>query len=62
MGELREYLRDERVLTIIKLQLKAGYINIHNYVDKNIQPVKGTLQGSIISPLLANIYFNIMDK
>lgn len=62
MGELREYLRDERVLTIIKLQLKAGYINIHNYVDKNIQPVKGTPQGSIISPLLANIYFNIMDK
>ena len=60
--ELKTHIRDNFAITIIKLQLKAGYVNIHNLIDKNIQSFKGTPQGSILSPLLANIYFNILDK
>ncbi len=50
-------ITDKRVIAIIKQMLKAGYIElgIHEMTDK------GTVQGGIISPLLANIYLNNFD-
>ncbi|MEF3309374.1 group II intron reverse transcriptase/maturase [Paenibacillus sp. GYB004] len=49
-------IRDQRVLMIIKTMLKAG---IMGEIESN---QLGTAQGGIISPLLANVYLNIMDE
>lgn len=51
----REGIRDEKVLMMIKAMLKA------EIVGEGI-PDKGTPQGGILSPLLANIYLNELDK
>ena len=50
-------IKDKRVLTIIEKMLKAGY------VDNNVfhKTEKGTPQGGILSPLLANVYLNNFD-
>ena len=50
-------LRDRRVLMIIKQMLKAGYME----GLKTYDTIKGSPQGGIISPLLANIYLNGFD-
>lgn len=50
-------IHDKRVLSIIKEMLKAGYIDNETFYDTD----KGTIQGGIISPLLANIYLNDFD-
>ncbi len=49
-------IRDRRVLMIIKAMLKAG---IMGELKKN---PKGTPQGGIISPLLANAYLDTLDQ
>ena len=42
--------------------LKTGYINPLSLVDSNLEMEQGTPQGSILSPLMANIYFHALDK
>lgn len=52
-------IRCEKTLKLIKSGLKAGYVelgNLHNNLEE------GTPQGSILSPLLCNIYFHELDK
>lgn len=49
-------VKDRRVLQIIKAMLKAG---VMGECEANEE---GTPQGGIISPLLANIYLDIMDE
>lgn len=49
-------IRDRRILQIIKVMLKAG---VMNECESNAE---GTPQGGIISPLLANVYLDIMDE
>ena len=49
-------IKDRRVLQIIKQMLKAGVLD-ECEVNK-----EGTMQGGIISPLLANVYLDIMDE
>lgn len=50
-------IHDKRVLKIISLMIKAGYIEDNTHVRTST----GFGQGSIISPLLSNIYLNDFD-
>lgn len=50
-------IHDKRVLAIIKEMLKAGYMEKELFYDTEV----GTVQGGVISPLLANIYLNSFD-
>jgi len=55
---LREKIHDNRFLTLIENLLKAGYLE-----QWDRRPTySGTPQGGIISPLLANIYLDRLDK
>lgn len=55
---LRQVIKDERLLSLIWSFLKAGYMEDGIlYV-----PDRGTPQGGIVSPLLANAYLHEMDK
>lgn len=47
-------IHDKRLIKIIELMLKSGYIEYDMFKNSNI----GTMQGGIISPLLANVYLN----
>ena len=58
VGLLRRRIRDEHFLGLIWKFLKAGYME--NWVYHNTY--SGTPQGSIISPILANIYLNELDE
>ena len=51
-------IRDKKLLCIIKQMLKAPVILPNG---KKIYPTKGTPQGGILSPLLANIVLNELD-
>lgn len=55
---LRKRIHDEYFISLIWKFLKAGYIEDWKYV----QTFSGTPQGSIISPILVNIYLNEFDK
>lgn len=55
---LKERITDERFIHLVRKFLKAGYIEewqFHNTYS-------GTPQGGIISPILANIYLDKLDK
>lgn len=54
---LRRRIQDEHFIGLIWKFLKAGYME--NWVYHNTY--SGTPQGSIISPILANIYLNELD-
>lgn len=50
-------IQDKRLIKIIQMMLKAGYIEAGVYKNDG----QGTPQGGILSPLLANIYLNDFD-
>lgn len=57
MKVLNKYVSDGTVLDIVWKSLKAGYMEDEiRYESKS-----GTVQGGVISPLLANIYLNELD-
>ncbi|WP_207714209.1 reverse transcriptase/maturase family protein [Scytonema sp. UIC 10036] len=58
MSILREKIQDNRFLRLIENLLKAGYCEQWKYSST----LSGTPQGAIISPLLANIYLDKLDK
>lgn len=53
---------DKSIIQIINKMLKCGYVNLQNANDSNLEQLAGTPQGSIISPLLANIALDNLDK
>lgn len=57
-GILKERISDERFIRLIRKFLNAGYIE--NWTFHNTY--SGTPQGGIISPILANIYLDKLDK
>jgi group II intron reverse transcriptase/maturase len=55
---LRERIHDERFIRLIANLLQAGYLENWRF---NATP-SGTPQGGVLSPLLANIYLDRLDK
>ena len=58
IGILAEHIKDERFLRLIRKFLKAGYLENWQYHNT----YSGTPQGGIISPILANIYLDKLDR
>lgn len=58
MSILREKIQDNRFLRLIESLLKAGYCEQWKYHST----LSGTPQGAIVSPMLANIYLDKLDK
>jgi len=57
MNILSERIKDQRFLDLIRKALKAGYMEFRTYSHS----IAGTPQGSIVSPLLANIFLDKLD-
>lgn len=55
---LRLRIKDQRFLDLIRKALKAGYMEFRTYSHT----IAGTPQGSIVSPLLANIFLHKLDE
>ena len=60
---LEEYC-DQATLELINKMLKAGYVDIHNLNDRSryTQTNEGVPQGSLISPILSNLYLHQLDR
>lgn len=58
MDVLNRKIKDARFLNLIRKFLKAGYMEDWKYHET----YSGCPQGGIISPILANIYLNELDK
>jgi RNA-directed DNA polymerase len=58
MGKIAEVIRDKRVLQLIGKYLRAGAM--WNGVE--VRSEEGTAQGGPLSPLLANIYLDALDR
>ena len=59
---LKERIADPRVLYLIKLWLKVPIVEEDGKYTGGKSNTKGTPQGGVISPLLANIYMNVLDR
>ncbi len=59
---LKERIVDPRVLHLIKLWLKVPIVEEDGKYTGGKSNKDGTPQGGVISPLLANIYMNILDR
>ena len=62
LKEVAKRIVDKNILRLIKMWLTAPVVEEDEDGKKKYQPNdKGTPQGGVISPLLANIYLNILD-
>lgn len=62
MEELDKRIADQQIIDLIYKILKVGYINPHDLSDSKLEMTEGTPQGSILSPLFANILFDRFDR
>ncbi|MBA1241098.1 nicotine oxidoreductase [Pseudomonas kunmingensis] len=58
IGELAKRIKDERFINLVRKALNAGYFEDGAFFTGEI----GTPQGSIISPILANIFMHQLDR
>ena len=58
LSVLGEKLHDNRFLRLLKYLLKAGYLEDWTYY----RTLSGTPQGGVVSPILANVYLDRLDK
>ena len=58
LGIMGEKVKDQRLLNLVKYLMKAGYMEDWKWYGT----YSGTPQGGIISPLLANIYLDALDR
>ena len=58
IGMLREQVKDERVIRLIRKYLKSG-VMINGLISPTME---GTPQGGNLSPLLSNIYLTAFDR
>lgn len=58
IGIMRKRIKDERFLRLVRKFLNAGYMED----NRMYQSYSGTPQGGIISPILANIYLDQLDR
>ena len=57
---LSKRVKCDKFLTILRKSLKVGYVDVDS--DKIVKNNRGTPQGSVVSPLLANIVLHELDK
>ena len=57
MNKLEQHIADKQLLKLIEAYLKQDIMDD----AKSWNPIKGTPQGAVLSPLLANIYLNELD-
>ncbi|MEX2410151.1 MAG: group II intron reverse transcriptase/maturase, partial [Candidatus Paceibacterota bacterium] len=62
MVSLRQRIADPRLLRLINQWLKVPIVEPDGRYTGGRGNTKGTPQGGVISPLLANIYMNLIDK
>ena len=60
LNMLKEYV-DQATLELIRKFLKCGYIDLYNHPDTLEKSKIGTPQGSLISPILSNLYLHHLD-
>ncbi len=58
IGILKKRIKDEQFIALIWKFLKAGYMEYRSFQ----KTYSGTPQGSVISPILSNIYLNELDR
>jgi group II intron reverse transcriptase/maturase len=58
---LEEYC-DQATIELIRKFLKCGYIDIYNHPETLEKSEIGTPQGSLISPILSNLYLHRLDR
>jgi retron-type reverse transcriptase len=56
---LQKKIHDQRFLNLIWKLLKAGYMDLHGTKRESLI---GSPQGSLVSPILANVYLHELDE
>lgn len=59
---INKRIKDRKISHNINKMIKVGYINWENISESKLESNVGTPQGSIISPLLCNIYLHSFDE
>jgi len=61
LNMLEEYC-DQATIELIRKFLKCGYIDLYNHPETLEKTEIGTPQGSLISPILSNLYLHRLDR